>query len=139
MRASLPPPTAGFALLEVLVATGLAGFIAMGIAMSLSMSISVSGASQEVTELTAAAVDRLEEFNSLRFEDAALDAGGSLTTSDTGFSEDPLGADPNRFVRWQIEDVSFNLKRITVAVGSRSSNIGDQREVRFETFKVLTQ
>lgn len=133
-----PSTERGFSLLEAIVATGLAGMIAMGVVTMMAFSINAGGVSEEMTELTAVAVDQLEVLNSLSFSGDALRQGGSLTDSERDYSVDPVPGAPNVFLRWQIEDVSPTLKRINLVAGYRAGTMGS-RQVEMETFRVLSQ
>ncbi len=129
----------GFTLLESLVAAALAGFMAMGVASMLGLAIASSGTSEAVTELTALGVDRLEFLASLPFSDPRLGAGGSLSTSYGGYSVDLGEGNSPTYVRWEITDESLSLKRIRVVAGRRDFNVSGDREVAFETYRILTQ
>lgn len=133
------PSSTGFSLIEALVATAVTGMVTLGIASMMGLAVSATGASQEITELTVVAVDQLETLNSLPFSDARLTAGGSLTTSADGYSIDPLEGTDDGYLRWEIADESFSLKRITVVVGLRDPELGNDRELAFETFRILAQ
>lgn len=129
----------GFSLLEALVAMALAGMVAVGILTSVGIAVSSSGMAQETTVATMAGVEQIEMFNALPFGDPQLQAGGSINSSQTGYSLDPLNGDSNAYMRWVVVDESFQLKRITIVVGVRDSNVGSWRESRFETFRILSQ
>ncbi len=137
--ARAPVHDTGFSLLEALVASALAGFIAMGVVSSLGLAIASSATSQEITELTALGVDQLEFLNSLQFSDTRLTAGGSLLSSYGGYSVDLGEGNSTTFVRWQITDESFSLKRIRVVAGWRDANASGDREIVLETYRILTQ
>lgn len=127
----------GFSLVEVLVAMALTGLLAVAIAPLLIVGVESSAVAEEVTEITVAAVDQMEHLRSLDFADSELAAGGSLETSEEGYSIDPLPGFPDRYVRWEIADVSTTMKQIRVLSGTREPIIGDgDRPTRLETFKM---
>ena len=134
-----PAPGAGFSIVEALVASMIAGFVAMGVVSMLGLAVASSGTSQEITELTALGVDRLEFLKSLPFTDTRLLAGGSLSSSYGGYSVDLGEGNSRTYVRWQITDESFSLKRLRVVAGWRNSNVSGAREITLETYKILTQ
>ena len=130
--------TAGFTLLEALVATALAGFLAMGIVSMMTFAVSAVEVSQEITDLTAVAVDQLEFLNSLPFSDTALQAGGNLQSNDAGYSVDPVNGAPGVYLRWQVTDNTFWLKHIVVMAADSNAR-GAERQVVIETFRILAQ
>ncbi len=130
--------TAGFSLLEAIVASALAGVIALSVVTMMAVSVSTGEAAEKTTELTATAVDQLELLNALSFSSNALRAGGAVDENRTGYFIDPLPTDSRKFLRWQIEDVTFSLKRIRMVAGIRSTSLG-ARTIELETYRVLTQ
>lgn len=134
-RSSTRPADTGFTLIEVLVATGLVGLVALAIAPLMLMAVQTSAVAQESTELTAVGSERMEVLRSLPFDDVALNAGGDLANSVAGYSIDPLNGDPDRYVRWTIVDETVSRKHITLVVGTRESIWGPPREVRLETYR----
>lgn len=128
----------GFSLLEALVATALAGTMALGVVTMMAFSVSAAGVSEEITALTAVAIDQLETLNALAFRSDELRPGGSLVRSAAGYSLDEVDGDPNVYMRWEVQDVSANLKRIRLIAAYRSSTMG-QREIDVETYRVLSQ
>lgn len=126
---------AGFTLIEVLVATGLVGLVALAIAPLMLMAVQTSAVAQESTELTAIGAERMEVLRSLPFDDPALLAGGDIDNSAAGYSIDPFNGDANRYVRWEIVDETPSRKHLTMVVGVRESVWGPPREVRLETYR----
>jgi len=122
-------------LLELMIAMLLVSFVALSVTPMLMLGMLTSSVSQEATELTVAASDRLEFFAALPFDDPALAAGGNTAASVTGYSEDPHNGNAARYVRWEISDESAILKRIALVAGERNSIVGPGREVRVETFR----
>ena len=138
-RHNSPGHEAGFSLLEVLVATSLAGFIALGVVSMMAFAVSATDAARATTDLTVVAIDQMEGLNSLPFTDTRLNAGGSLDASAEGYSVDPVDGAPNAYLRWSITDESFSLKRITLVAGDRAAANGQGREITFETYRILAQ
>lgn len=132
-------PQAGFTLLEVMVATGLVGLVALAIAPLMLMAVQTSAVAQEATELTADGTERIELLRALPFADTDLVAGGSVTSSDAGYSLDPFNGDTNRYIRWRITDVSASRKHIELVAGIRNSVWGPPREVALETYRTDIQ
>ena len=130
---------AGFTLLEVLVATGLVGLVALAVAPLMLMAVQTSAVAQESSELTTTGSERMEILRAFPFTDPALAAGGSLTSSDAGYSLDPLNGDANRYIRWRITDESASRKRIELVAGIRKSVWGPPREVSLETYRTDIQ
>jgi prepilin-type N-terminal cleavage/methylation domain-containing protein len=129
----------GFTLIEVLVATGLVGLVALAIAPLMLMAVQTSAVAQEATELTALGAERMEILRALPFTDAQLAAGGSVSTSQPGYSIDPVNGDANRYVRWQISDDNPSRKMIRLVVGVRESIWGPPREITLETYRTDLQ
>ena len=127
--------TAGMSLLELVVAMLLLSFVALSVSTMLLLGMLTSSVSQDATELSVAASDRLEFLTALPFSHAALAAGGSTTSSVSGYSEDPIGSNVDRYIRWQVIDESAFLKRIALVAGERNSVMGPTREVLVETFR----
>ena len=132
-------PQQGFTLLEVLVATGLVGLVALAVAPLMLMAVQTSAVAQEASELTSAASEQVELLRAFSFTDPALATGGSLTSSDAGYSLDPFNGDPNRYIRWRITDVSAARKHIELVAGIRNSVWGPPREVNLETYRTDIQ
>jgi len=130
---------AGFTLIEVLVATGLVGIVALAIAPLMLMAVQTSAVAQEATELTANGAEQMEILRALPFADAQLVAGGSTTSSQGGYSIDPVPGEPDRYVRWEITDDNPSRKHIELVVGMRESIWGPPREITLETFRTDLQ
>ncbi len=122
-------------LVEVLVSMALLLFASLSIVPVLLTGVFTSATSQEITELTVAAGDRLELLATYEFAATGLQAGGDLGSSDAGYSVDPFDGDSDRYLRWQIIDESAILKRIVIVAGERDSVVGPPREIRVETFR----
>jgi len=130
---------AGYSLLEVLVATMLLGFSATSVGGLLLVAVVTQRTAAEQTSLSASAVDQMERLLQLPFEDAALLAGGSVSSSLTGYAQDPYAGDANLYVRWEVVNSSPLMKRITILAGRRDSVSTGTREVRLETFVLKTE
>jgi prepilin-type N-terminal cleavage/methylation domain-containing protein len=130
---------AGFTLLEILIATALVGLVALAIAPLMLMAVQTSAVAQQTSELTASASERIETLRALPFTHPDLAAGGSLTSTVTGYALDPLNGDANRYIRWQVTDVSASRKHIELVSGVRTSVWGPPREVALETYRADLQ
>jgi prepilin-type N-terminal cleavage/methylation domain-containing protein len=129
----------GFTLIEVLVATGLVGLVALAVAPLMLMAVQTSAVAQEATELVSSGSERIEILRALPFNDAQLVAGGDLANSAAGYSLDPLDGDPNRYIRWRIVDESASRKHIELTAGIRASVWGPPRQVTLETYRTDLQ
>ena len=129
----------GFTLIEVLVATGLVGLVALAVAPLMLMAVQTSAVAQEATELTSLGAQRMEILRALPFNDGELAAGGSIVASTNGYSVDPYNGDPDRYIRWQISDEGALRKHIELAVGVRKSVWGPPREIILETYRTDLQ
>jgi hypothetical protein len=103
------------------------------------MAVQTSAVAQEVTELTALGAERMEILRSLPFNDARLAAGGSVASSQAGYSVDPVAGDANRYIRWTITDENPGRKLIRLVVGVRESIWGPPREITLETYRTDLQ
>jgi type II secretory pathway pseudopilin PulG len=126
-------------LIEVLVATGLVGLVALAIAPLMLMAVQTSAVAQEATELTANGAEQMEILRALPFDDAQLAAGGSTGTSQPGYSIDPVPNEPDRYIRWRITDDNPSRKHIELVVGMRQSIWGPPREITLETYRTDLQ
>ncbi len=99
------------------------------------MAVQTSAAAQQISELTTSGTERVEYLRALPFNHPDLAAGGSLTSSVAGYSLDPVNGDANRYVRWQVTDVSPSRKHIQLLSGVRDSVWGPPREVDLETYR----
>lgn len=129
----------GFTLIEVLVATGLVGLVALAVAPLMLMAVQTSAVAQEATELVSTGSEQIEILRALPFGDAQLSAGGDLVNSAAGYSLDPLNGDANRYIRWRIVDESASRKHIELVAGIRASVWGPPREVTLETYRTDLQ
>ena len=135
-RAAAPMlQAAGFTLIEVLVATGLVGMVALAVAPLMLMAVQTSAVAQEMTELTSIGTERMEILRALPFTDGQLAAGGTIASSEAGYSVDPFEGNPDRYVRWEITDENASRKHIRLAVGVRKAVWGPPREIVLETYR----
>jgi hypothetical protein len=83
----------------------------------------------------------MERMLQLPFDDSEWTAGGSLTSSESGYAFDPVtvDGDPNGYVRWQISDESALMKRVVVLAGHLDPSTGNSREVTLETFRLRNE
>lgn len=125
----------GFSIIEVLVATSLAGVVMLSIAPLLMLGVSVSGSSREATYVLLVASEHMERLRSLPFGHVELAAGGDLNSSASGYSIDPIPGNTDEYVRWEVADVSVHLKQIRLMGGTRRDMIGPSSEVLLETFR----
>ena len=123
----------GFTLIEVLVATGLVGLVALAVAPLMLMAVQTSAVAQEATELTSMGTEQIELLRALPF--GQLAAGGSITASNAGYSVDPYNGDADLYIRWRITDVSASRKHVEMAIGVRNSVWGPPREILLETYR----
>ncbi|MCH7824219.1 MAG: type II secretion system protein [Acidobacteria bacterium] len=129
----------GFTLLEVIVATGLVGLVALAVAPLMLMAVQTSAVAQEATELTNSGTEQMETLRALPFTDGQLAAGGSVVSSDPGYSLDPYDGNVDRYIRWQITDAGDARKHIEMAIGIRKSIWGPPREILLETYRTDLQ
>jgi prepilin-type N-terminal cleavage/methylation domain-containing protein len=124
--------SAGFSLVEVIVALFLMGLGVLAAAPMFLYAMQGNAAGADIGSAGALAVDRLEQ---LRAEDyAALPAGGSLAVSTVGFSDT---SDPKFTIRWIIVDDSpiSRTKAISVRVIPAGTIPGASRVVTLSTVR----
>ena len=129
----------GFTLLEVIVATGLVGLVALAVAPLMLMAVQTSAVAQETTELTNIGTQQIQTLRALPFTDQQLAAGGSIISSTDGYSLDPYEGDVDRYIRWQITDEGVGRKHIEMAAGVRTAIWGPPREILLETYRTDLQ
>ena len=129
-------PEDGFSMLEMLVGMMIVGVVATSLAALLHTSMMSTTISADLTEQTVGAAAQLEWLMVLADDDPELDLGGDLAQSVAGYSVDPYGGDPDRYLRWQITRESALLRRIVVLSGSREPAQGPERALRVETFRL---
>ena len=125
----------GFSLLEVLVAMSLMTFVALSVAPLMLLGLQVSTATQEMTDLLLTSTDQMEFLRTLAYQDPMLMPGGAIDASLEGYSMDPLGGDANRYLRWEVEEISQHMKYIRVVTGTREAALGPPRQVLVETYR----
>jgi len=103
----------GFSLIELLISSSLILFLITGTAQLLIFSLAAKRTADSHFTAVRRASSRLEEFKSLPFDDENLKAG-----TYEEFVADP--ASPEIFaIRWRVEDVEENLKKIVLAIHPR--------------------
>jgi hypothetical protein len=128
---------AGETLVGLLVIASIIAVVALSVTQTLLSAVDTTDSAQVLTEVTLRGIEHLESLRALPFEDDRLEAGGSLTQSEAGYSEDPLRGHDGHFMRWTIVDETPMLKRVTLVVGSRTHRAA--RSARFQTFVVAVQ
>jgi Tfp pilus assembly protein PilV len=104
----------GFSLIELLISSSLILILIAGTAQLLILSLAAKRTADSHFAAVRRAASRLEELKSLSFDDEDLKAG-----TYEGFVADP--ASPEIFtIRWQVEDVEENLKKIVLAIHPQS-------------------
>jgi len=101
----------GFSLIEVLVAMALIFFLLTGTAELVIHSIRTKRKADENMKLASRLVSKLESLKTLPFESADLQAG---------FHSAEIGDEPEerRREEWEVEDLTFNTKKIDLRVSS---------------------
>ena len=101
----------GFSLIEVLVAMALIFFLLTGTAELVIHSIRTKRKADENMKLASLLVSKLESLKTLPFESADLQAG---------FHSAEIGDEPEerRREEWEVEDLTFNTKKIDLRVSS---------------------
>ena len=122
----------GFSLVEVLVALFL---IALGVLAAAPMFVyamqgNATGA--DFGSVGALAVERMEQLRASSF--VSLAAGGSLTVSQTGYSDT---SDPDYIIRWRITDDATppSVKTITVRAIAVRQVVGERKEITLTTLR----
>jgi len=124
--------SAGFSLVEVIVALFLMGLGVLAAAPMFMYAMQGNAAGADIGSAGAIAVDRLEQIRSQDY--AALTAGGSLAVNTGGFSDT---SDPQFTIRWVIVDDSpiANTKAISVRVIPAGTIPGASRVVTLSTVR----
>lgn len=119
---------AGFSLVEALVSLVVVSFIFLAIAQMIGTGVYVNRASEDITEATARAGDKMEELRNLPYDDVTVggdidqDAAGFFDTADTN---DDGNDDLRR--RWEVVD-NGSSKTIRVRVVSTLESVGTAKE-----------
>lgn len=122
----------GSSLIEVLIATLIFTVAFLNIAEMVMYSIMVTRNADMTTTLTAAGVEKLEEFRSLDYDDVGLTA-----VAPGGPQENPMPGNPDVSRMWTIEDdfPYAGLKRITVVTTMMSTSFGGNRSLTLFAYK----
>lgn len=106
--------TCGFGLIELLISSSLILFLITGTAHLLVLSLAAKRTADSHFTAVRRASSKLEELKSLPFDEESLQEG----TSEEEIA-DP--AFPDIFsIRWQVEDMDENLKKVVLAIHPRS-------------------
>lgn len=123
----------GFSLIEVLVAISLIGFISLAVVPMFVLGSRSNLAAAQIGTCSALAMERMERLRVAKM--ATLVAGGSLTTSMTGYSDTANGGFA---VRWRISGLTDPAggKQIEVRAISLRAALGPDKQVTFVTTRV---
>jgi type IV pilus assembly protein PilV len=123
----------GFSLVEVLVALVLLAFGLLAVAPLFVFATRETAASAEYGTAGALAVRRMEMLRTLDFN--SLAAGGSLTSSVTGFFD---SSDSRSTVRWTVTNnaTPVTMKTIEVRAVSMRQPEGPAKEVKLKYVRV---
>ncbi len=122
----------GFTLAEVSTALFIVGMGIMALAPLFVQGAQVTASSRDMSAVSAAAVERLEELREIGFN--SLTAGGSITSNVTGYFDT---TDPDVTVRWAITDNAspVTLKTVSVRAISRHSPMGQAKQYDLTTVR----
>ena len=123
---ALMRPSAGFTLIETLIALVLTAIAVLAAAPMFMHAANAQDAGADMGTVGTMAVDRLEQLRQVRWRD--LDVGGSLTADVDGYFDDSA---PDYLVRWQIVDNTSptGSRTITVLATARTNRPGPRRRV----------
>ena len=122
----------GFSLVEVLVALFLIGLGVLAAAPMFIYAMQGNATGADFGSVGAIAVERMEQLRSQTFVN--LPAGGSLTVSQTGYSD---LTDPEYILRWRITDDATppTLKTISVRAIAVRQVVGERKEITLTTLR----
>ena len=122
----------GFSLVEVLVALFLIGLGVLAAAPMFIYAMQGNATGADFGSVGAIAVERMEQLRSQTFVN--LPAGGSLTVSQTGYSD---LTDPDYILRWRITDDATppTLKTISVRAIAVRQVVGERKEITLTTLR----
>lgn len=122
----------GFSLVEVLVALFLIGLGVLAAAPMFVYAMQGNATGADFGSVGAIAVERMEQLRSQTFVN--LPAGGSLTVSQSGYSD---LTDPDYIVRWRVTDNATppTIKTITVRVIAVRQVVGERKEITLTTLR----
>lgn len=124
--------SAGFSLVEVIVALFLMGLGVLAAAPMFMYAMQQNASGGDIGSAGAIAVDRLEQIRARDYD--TLTAGGSLAVNATGYSD---VTDPDFTVRWiVVDDIPIaNTKSISVRVIPSGDLPGASRVVTLSTVR----
>ena len=124
--------TAGFTLLEVLVALVLIGVGVLAAAPMFVYAMQGNAVAADFGSVGAIAVERMELLRAEEY--SALAPGGSLTSSVSGYSDTSR---PDYVVRWQIADnaVPNGTRSVTVRAIAVRRVVGARKEITLTTLR----
>jgi prepilin-type N-terminal cleavage/methylation domain-containing protein len=124
--------TAGFTLLEVLVALVLIGVGVLAAAPMFVYAMQGNAVAADFGSVGAIAVERMELLRAQEYSD--LTPGGSLTGSVSGYSD---SSNSDYVVRWQIADnaVPTGTRSITVRAIAVRRVVGARKEITLTTLR----
>lgn len=134
--ASDPAATAtesGFSFVEMMIALVLVLFVMLSIAQLFGVGIAVNQASEDITQVTSLASEKIEDLKYRAYDD--LTAGGDLDANAAGYFDEPdLEGDGNiDYVRrWSITD-NGTSKTIQVRVIAQATTTGITKETTVGT------
>lgn len=122
----------GFSLVEVLVALFLIGLGVLAAAPMFIYAMQGNATGADFGSVGAIAVERMEQLRSQTFIN--LPAGGSLTVSQTGYSD---LTDPDYILRWRITDdaTPATIKTISVRAIAVRQVVGERKEITLTTLR----
>jgi prepilin-type N-terminal cleavage/methylation domain-containing protein len=124
--------SAGFTLIEVLVALVLIGIGVLAAAPMFVYAMQGNAVAADFGSVGAIAVERMELLRSQDY--STLAPGGSLTSSVSGYSDT---SNPDYVVRWQIADnaVPSGTRSVTVRAIAVRRVVGARKEITLTTLR----
>ena len=132
MRRSTFSEERGVGYIELLVASLIFLFFALGLSEVILTSLKVNQNSDFTTQAATLAMQKLEELRQLAYDDPDLQP-----TNPGSPQEDPVPGFPEMTRLWTIEEDAPvpGVKRITVTVTAQWGNLGPPRSVTLRTFR----
>lgn len=134
--ASDPAATAtesGFSFVEMMIALVLVLFVMLSIAQLFGVGIAVNQASEDITQVTSLASEKIEDLKYRAYDD--LTAGGDLDANAAGYFDEPDlegDGDIDYVRRWSITD-NGTSKTIQVRVIAQTTTTGITKETTVGT------